>query len=320
MKAFLAVTDNDWFAFQASRLPDEVNFWRPGGNTNFKAIQPGELFLFKLHAPLNFIVGGGFFVRFSFLPASLAWEAFEQKNGMATYPAFLKAIRGHRFGEARTAPDPKIGCIILTAPFFLSRENWIPTPEDFKSSIVQGKTYDEATETGRSLFAQLEAAVRRSSISLYNPGNYDIRPPLRIADEDAYPRYGADFLTHARLGQGAFRILVTDAYQRRCAMTGEKTLPVLEAAHIKPFGENGPHRISNGLLLRSDLHILFDRGYITVNEQQKIEVSQRIHSDFGNGREYYALHGKPLLVIPNRPDELPSKEYLLWHNENRFIG
>jgi putative restriction endonuclease len=76
-------------------------------------------------------------------------------------------------------------------------------------------------------------------------------------------------------------------------MTGEKTLPVLEAAHIRPFAEDGPHRIANGLLLRSDLHILFDRGYIT---------------------------GKPLEVTPDRQDELPAKQYLLWHNENRFIG
>jgi putative restriction endonuclease len=37
-----------------------------------------------------------------------------------------------------------------------------------------------------------------------------------------------------RLGQGAFRLLVTDAYQRRCAVTGERTLPVLDAAHIRP--------------------------------------------------------------------------------------
>jgi putative restriction endonuclease len=169
MKAFLAVTDNDWFAYLSVLRPDEVNFWRPGGNTNFKMIQSGELFLFKLHAPLNFIVGGGFYVRFSILPASLAWEAFEQKNGMATYPAFLKAIRGHRFGEAKSAPDPKIGCVILASPFFLPREKWVSAPDDFAPSIVQGKSYDDASENGRRLFTQIESALKSFSGSIYEP-------------------------------------------------------------------------------------------------------------------------------------------------------
>lgn len=56
------------------------------------------------------------------------------------------------------------------------------------------------------------------------------------------------------LGQGGFQILVTDAYTRRCTITGERTLPALEAHHIRPFSEEGPHRTDNGLLLRSDWH------------------------------------------------------------------
>src|SRR5690606_11461688 len=88
-------------------------------------------------------------------------------------------------------------------------------------------------------------------------------PRLREIKEEG-PRYGAEYLARARLGQGAFRVLVTDAYQKRCAISGERTLPVLQAAHIRPYAAAGPHRVSNGLLLRSDLHILFDRGYVTV--------------------------------------------------------
>ena len=79
-------------------------------------------------------------------------------------------------------------------------------------------------------------------------------------------RYGAEYLTRARIGQGAFRVLVTDAYQRRCAISGERTLPVLQASHIRPYSDEGPHHVANGILLRSDLHTLFDRGYITVDE------------------------------------------------------
>jgi hypothetical protein len=56
---------------------------------------------------------------------------------------------------------------------------------------------------------------------------------------DNQSRYGNPLMVRPRLGQGSFRVLVTETYQRRCALTGEKTLPVLEAAHIKPYAELG---------------------------------------------------------------------------------
>jgi hypothetical protein len=42
--------------------PEEVNFWQPSGSRRFRVWQAGEPFLFKLHSPENFIVGGGFVV------------------------------------------------------------------------------------------------------------------------------------------------------------------------------------------------------------------------------------------------------------------
>ena len=131
-------------------------------------------------------------------------------------------------------------------------------------------------------------------------------------------RFGAEYLTRGRLGQGAFRVLVTDAYQRRCAVTGEKTLPVLEAAHIKPFASRGPHRVSNGILLRSDLHKLFDLGYVTVTPDLRLEVSSRLREEWKNGRVYYAHHGQELEFRPTESASLPAREYLQWHNEYVF--
>ena len=137
--------------------------------------------------------------------------------------------------------------------------------------------------------------------------------------EDRILRY-SESLTKHRLGQGAFRVLVTDAYQRRCAVTGEKTLPVLEAAHIKPYSEDGPHLTSNGILLKSDVHTLFDKGYITIDENFTVDVSPRLHEDYGNGKDYYKYHGKKLLILPGNFSDQPSKDYLRWHNENVFLG
>ena len=81
MKIWVGVTDEDWFARLSMLKPDEVNFWQPSGSRTFGALQSGEPFLFKLHSPKNFIVGGGFFASWKRLPVSLAWDAFGIKNG-----------------------------------------------------------------------------------------------------------------------------------------------------------------------------------------------------------------------------------------------
>ncbi len=82
MKAYVAVTDNDWFRFLRDRSPlDEVNFWQPGGSRLFKTLSIGQPFLFKLHYPENFIAGGGFFAHASLLDSRMAWDAFGEKNG-----------------------------------------------------------------------------------------------------------------------------------------------------------------------------------------------------------------------------------------------
>jgi putative restriction endonuclease len=106
--------------------------------------------------------------------------------------------------------------------------------------------------------------------------------------------------------------------QRCCAITGEKTLPVLEAAHIRPYAHEGHHEISNGVLLRSDLHTLFDRGYLGIDpDDLKVTVSQRIKEQFSNGKHYYALHGKPI-AMPMDPAFIPRKENLIYHAEKIF--
>jgi len=114
-------------------------------------------------------------------------------------------------------------------------------------------------------------------------------------------------------------VLVTDIYSRRCAVTGERTLPALEAAHIRPYSEGGEHNPSNGLLLRRDIHSIFDAGYVTVTPQFRFEVSKKIHDDFDNGKAYYAFHGREI-TLPSEPTQQPSLEELRWHNESRFLG
>lgn len=95
-------------------------------------------------------------------------------------------------------------------------------------------------------------------------------------------------------------------------------LPVLGAAHIRPFSKDGPHLPSNGLLLRADLHTLFDRGLMTVTPENIIEISGHLKEAYGNGRHYYALHGQKLQVLPEALSDRPSPDFVEWHNNHVF--
>lgn len=303
MIIWVGITDDDWFEYLSSIKPDEVNFWQPGP-TPPRNMDPGTLFLFKLHSPHNYIVGGGYFVRFTRLPCFLAWEAFREKNGVRSLQELVDRMSHYRKNQQTKGSE--IGCNILTEPFFFPEQDWIPIPENWKSNIVRGKTYDTHEEYGAELFA----AVRARIVGLLND---------RVnIQEDNSERYGNEYLIRARLGQGSFRILVTDAYHRRCAVTDEKTLPALEAAHIKDYSQSGPHRTNNGLLLRADIHRLFDDGYVTIDPNLKFVVSSRVKEQFENGREYYRHHGVRLQNLPESLSDLPSDEFIKWHNEQRF--
>src|SRR5690349_24978822 len=115
----IAVTDDDWFEM-LRQLPSvgEVNFWAPSA-ASFRALQPGELFLFKLHAPRNAIVGGGVFTYANELPCSLAWSAFGEANGARSAIEMRARIARYRQASAGDRTDCIICCCMLTQPFFL---------------------------------------------------------------------------------------------------------------------------------------------------------------------------------------------------------
>jgi len=314
MKFYLGVTDNNWYNYLSRINPEDINFWQPGGTVNFKVLTFGAPFLFKLKSPLNAIGGIGFFSSHTFLPISIAWDTFKNRNGCETFDEFSRMILNYRMDKQNI--NPTIGCIVLNNPIFFKKADWIETPQDWGKSIVQGKSYNSEDEIGRSIWLKVEKLLEKY---LYL-NSIDESISQLILEEPSLPGYGNSILTKVRLGQGAFRVLVTDAYSRRCSITGEKTLPVLEAAHIKPYVESGPHFISNGLLLRSDMHKLFDGGYLTITNDLKVEVSSRIKEEFQNGKEYYQYHGKDLLFLPNREIDKPNEKYIDWHNSNIYRG
>jgi putative restriction endonuclease len=303
MRFFVGITDRKWFEhLSALENLDELNFWQPSGNVQFRALQIGEPFLFKLHSPENFVVGGGFFSHSSIMPVSLAWQAFETKNGAESEDEMRRRIEKYRRMSTETREDYKIGCILLASPFFFRREDWIPV-SGWAQSIVRGKGYDSSVD-GKEIWDRV-----RSILSVEEA-------TAKAFGENA-KRYGEPQLILPRLGQGSFRLMVTDLYKCRCAFTGSPVLHVLDAAHIRPYGRGGNHQPQNGILLRQDLHTLFDRGYVTVTPDFRIEVSRRIKEEFNNGREYYALHGNTVNV-PQQESFRPDRSLLLWHADNIY--
>jgi putative restriction endonuclease len=77
---------------------------------------------------------------------------------------------------------------------------------------------------------------------------------------------------------------------QQCAVTKEHSIPALEAAHIKPYSLGGFHEVNNGLLLRADIHKLFDKGYVTITPDYYFKVSEHLQTEYHNGKIYYEIN------------------------------
>lgn len=306
MKVFVAITDSEWYEHLRARPQlDEANFWQPSGGRQFRAINVGEPVLFKLHSPRNYVVGGGFLANFEVLPYRMAWAFFGEANGAPHVVEMRRRIAKYRRVDDDPRADFDIGCIMLAGTFFFDEEEWIPVPADWAPNIVQGKTYDTAEVLGRRLWDDVSTRLL---------GRH-------VGESTAAARqgelYGDPVLTRPRLGQGSFRALVSSAYEWRCAVTQEKAHPVLEAAHILPVSEGGRHELPNGLLLRSDVHRLFDNGYVTITPDYTIRVSSRLKDEFDNGEPYYP-YDKQRIWVPPGSQNRPSPAFLEWHSDEVF--
>jgi len=312
---FIANTDNAWFDFLASEQGlTEVNFWSPG-EMNFRAIQWGEILAFRLKSPRNKIGGFGIFSNHSRLPIQVAWETFGRANGVSSLEGLRSAIAQLRTNVA-VAPSTDIGSTVLVQPTFFPPELWIDLPESWSRSIQRGKLYSTETAEGLRLWKQLVERAETCAVIKSQGMSSGVQTPFLPPNQ---PRFGTPTLITPRLGQGAFRIAVTEAYGRRCAITNGKVLPALDAAHIKPYGEGGDHTKSNGILLRKDIHSVFDAGYVTIKDDFTFSVSKKVREVFNNGEEYLRLHGASVRR-PERKGDWPDTDLLRWHNKERYLG
>lgn len=311
MRGTVAITEYSWYEFLSGRNLPEVNFWTPS-DRRVRETPDSRILFFKLRAKHNAVCGFGDIVDRTSLPDWLAWECFGEGNGCGSLAEMQRQIEGirHRIGYSGASPFNNIGCIVISQPTFFRPGEWVPQPADWRPTTQSPKTYDLTRGEGRRLWdaCRERAALPLGVLTRQVPGPAPTRE-----------RYGTPQLVTPRLGQGAFRVAVIDAYGRACAVTGEHSLPALDAAHIRDYAEEGPHEVRNGILLRADLHRLFGRGYLTVTPERRLEVSRRLREDYSNGRSYYPLNGSAVRM-PNAKSEWPDIEYLRWHNEHRYRG
>jgi putative restriction endonuclease len=310
VRGYVGVTDDEWFRFLAARpeiSQTEVNFWRPGGGNTFRALNVGEPFFFKTHAPHNRVVGGGFFSGFAPLRVSEAWDMFGEANGAASLERMRARIAHYRREPIGTREDPVIGCVFVRDVTFFADDMAYEPPPGFALNIVQGKTYDMGESQVERYFADLMQLVLGKAIEI------DFSRPWHSSG----PVFGDPRLAPYRLAQKSFKAVVLSAYHGHCAITGSKIRPVLQAAHIRPVTSGGENRLDNGLLLRSDVHTMFDNGYLAVDTQHKLLVSPRLRTDFGNGEQFYAKEGQ-VIELPDRRADQPNREFLEWHRDTVF--
>jgi putative restriction endonuclease len=314
VQPYIALTDQDWFDFFSARTPtglvDEVNFWSPKSTRPLKHMEPGAPVFFRLKRPYHAIAGYAFFAHFQLLDLDMAWDYFGWKNGDPDKVHFFQRIGEYRGLDLfdPQAPRQPLGCTILRGAVFWPESRWIPWGDHmgWPRHVQQGNTERDP--------ARVELLLH--SIASKAPEELETAKPFEplVVDE----RRVALVAQAEREGQGTFRARLLDAYGGRCAITGEHTEPVLDAAHIQPYLGPRSNHLQNGLLLTKEFHTLFDRGYVTITPEHVIRVSPRLRSEWNNGKRYYPYDGQPLVQLPEQERNWPSKATLAWHNERVF--
>ncbi len=291
----IAPTDHNWFLYLRDNPSiDLVNFWTPTP-WNIKGLKNGERLYFMLKAPIRMIGGYGEFSHYENLSLNEAWQRFGKGNGVSSLQELQQ--RATKYTQLRSiykqSDNSMIGCIVMKNLIFFEDDEFISDKElgvDFPSQIVKIKYFDEAVSYIRHTVTHLEE--------------------YKLVGESTLPRKTT--AQKQRVGQSIFRRTIFNAYDGKCAITGETCTDLLEAAHIEPYKSEKSNHIQNGILMRVDFHKLFDAGLMTINSNYEILFSSLFLSS------PYLIYQNKKIYLPINKNEHPSSSALEFHYENVF--
>lgn len=278
---YLGITDTNWFKFlraKKDQIGRYINFWTPG-TKNFKAIKPGELFIFKLHAEKSKgengeIVGGAYFDGFEQMSVSEAWDRFGYGNGTESKFELKAAIDEYRVRN-NMYQNSDIGCIVLRDPFFFDDDKWIESPRDWGKSIVSGKKYEISRGIGYDLYQKIDVIINDNANELIISDIEIYADKLQMVGKER------ETFVKARVNQSIFRERLLKKY-KCCCLCKINNPKFLIASHIKPWvkSENNEKLdINNGLLLCPNHDALFDSGYISFEDNGAIMISKHLKQE-----------------------------------------
>ncbi|MCL4721136.1 MAG: HNH endonuclease [Gammaproteobacteria bacterium] len=249
-----------------------------------------------------------------------------QRDSFRHYAKVLGRYENARAARAIWGSDDE-GDVLREYLFFLSEPiqvslpyaelaDYLPTSVGDFSSVP-----DEAMERIEADFGSVERFARRRLLQSAAGGPVlDMSGMIRLSEremarlqmfEPQNSKEGRQGLVDTiikRRGLPAFRQALLDAYDYRCAITNFNAVDTLEAACIVPFRGKATHSPSNGLLLRSDIHTLFDLGKIGVDTgTMSVVIADDLHET-----SYRILAGRPLRY-PRDENDRPSTEALDLH-------
>lgn len=296
----ISPTDYDWFDFlRDADLNSGINFWTPTP-WNIKKMKKGDRLYFMLKAPRRKIGGYGEFSAYKNLSAAQAWDEFGYRNGRPSQDVFFNSIKKYVTKNTiqsgtifdTTAPAHEIGCVILD-----NCEFW---PDEHFQVISDTKSSDD-----KDAIVCFEPQIVR--IKYYN----DVVDPFRETSKVnqgfrmiSGQRERKQVFAALRDGQSRFKVKILKIYSNQCCVTGEKIPELMEAAHIQPYVNDCSNHAQNGLLLRVDIHRLYDNNLIFIDRDYRIHVSGFVKNP--NYRQYDGRR----ITLPNVTNGYPSVDAL----------
>lgn len=285
----ISPTDKSWFdLLKKQQFNSYVNFWTPTP-WNIRKPRFEDRWYFLLKSPIRKIGGFGELIEYKNMTIADAWKHYGLRNGCESFENMSAKVQSYvnkhskRNGKKDVSiEDYKIGCLILKNCQFWDEGDYLD-PLEYNASVK-------------------DQVVTRKIFDRYDPFLHDSNNnSFQILSE---PREDYKAQINQRRGQGKFQGLILKAYNNACCISGETCPELLDAAHIQNYLTESSNHVQNGLLLRVDIHRLYDNGLLYIDDQFNILVSPLL-----KGTMYWQYNRKSI-KLPGDINDYPSKNAL----------